>query len=84
MTAEANEVPDEEGLTHEDPEADVKRTIWEHIGELRKRLMRAALGLVAGAAVCWTFREQRLLDFLHATPRFAELGPDGTYGRQSP
>ena len=47
-------------LTHEDPEADVKMTIWEHIGELRRRLMRAALALGGGAVVCWTFREQLL------------------------
>ncbi len=51
---------DDEELTHEDPEADVKMTIWEHIGELRKRLMRAAIGLVGGACVCWAFREKLL------------------------
>jgi sec-independent protein translocase protein TatC len=47
-------------LTHVDPEEDVKMTIWEHIGELRKRLSRAAIGLVGGAVVCWTFREKLL------------------------
>lgn len=47
-------------LTHVDPEADVKMTIWEHIGELRNRLTRAAMGLLAGAVVCWTFREKLL------------------------
>lgn len=50
----------DEELSHVDPEADVKMTIWEHIGELRKRLARAALALVGGAVVCWTFREQLL------------------------
>jgi sec-independent protein translocase protein TatC len=49
-----------EELSDDDPEADVKMTIWEHLGELRTRLMRAAIALVAGAAVCWTFREQML------------------------
>jgi sec-independent protein translocase protein TatC len=43
-----------------EPEEDVKMTIWEHIGELRKRLTRAAMGLVGGACVCWAFREQLL------------------------
>jgi sec-independent protein translocase protein TatC len=43
-----------------EPEADVKMTIWEHIAELRTRLMRAAIGLVAGASLCWAFREQML------------------------
>jgi sec-independent protein translocase protein TatC len=43
-----------------EPEEDVKMTIWEHVGELRKRLMRAALGLFGGAILCWTFREKLL------------------------
>jgi len=51
---------DEEILAHVDPEEDVKMTIWEHVGELRKRLGRAAGGLVAAAAVCWAFRERML------------------------
>lgn len=55
-----NDVEDEEELTHEDPESDVKMTIWEHIGELRKRLMRAAMALVGGAAVCWALRDKLL------------------------
>jgi sec-independent protein translocase protein TatC len=49
-----------EDITHVDPEADVKMTIWEHLGELRTRLTRAALGLLAGAVVCWSFREKLL------------------------
>ena len=47
-------------VTHVEPEADVKMTIWAHVAELRKRLVRAALALFAGAAVCWTFREKLL------------------------
>lgn len=43
-----------------DPEADVKMTIWEHLGELRKRMMNAALGLLGGASLCWAFRERLL------------------------
>lgn len=50
-------------LTHEDPEADVRMTIWEHIGELRRRLTRAAIGMVAGASLCWAYRNV-LLDWL--------------------
>jgi sec-independent protein translocase protein TatC len=77
MTAQSDEE-----LTHVDPEADVKMTIWEHIGELRKRLMRAALALVGGASVCWAFRE-KLLGWI-TTPyamawreRFPELVKQG-------
>jgi len=61
-----------------EPESDVKMTIWEHIAELRTRLMRAAIGLVGGAAVCWTFREKVLgwitLPYANAwRERFPEL-----------
>lgn len=52
-----------------DPEDDVKMTIWEHLGELRSRLMKAAGALLAGAIVCWTFKE-KLLGFL-AIPYYA-------------
>lgn len=72
-------------LTHEDPESDVKMTIWEHIGELRRRLMRAAMALVGGAIVCWTFRE-KLLAWV-TTPYAAawrETFPDLVKAGQSP
>lgn len=54
------DVEDEEQLTHHDPEDDVKMTIWEHIGELRKRIVRAGIALFAGAILCWNFREKLL------------------------
>lgn len=72
-------------LMHEDPESDVKMTIWEHIGELRRRLMRAAMALVGGAIVCWTFRE-KLLAWV-TTPYAAawrETFPDLVKAGQSP
>lgn len=47
-------------LSHVEPEADVKMTIWEHLGELRARLARAAIALLAGAVVCWSLREKLL------------------------
>lgn len=56
---EKNEAEEEE-LTDGGPEGDVRMTIWEHLAELRKRLMRSALALVAGACVCWAFREEML------------------------
>lgn len=55
---EKKSVAQETELTHEEPEADIQMTIWEHIAELRTRLMRAAMALVAGACVCWGFRER--------------------------
>lgn len=47
-------------IAHHDPEEDVKMTIWEHLGELRKRIVRAGLALIAGAILCWTFKEKLL------------------------
>ena len=49
-----------EDTTPTEPEADVKMTIWEHLGELRNRLMRAALGSLFGTIGCWVYREQLL------------------------
>src|SRR5271154_285727 len=47
----------------ETPERDVKMTIWEHLDELRKRLVRAGIACILGFAFCWTMR-QRLLAWL--------------------
>lgn len=71
-----------EELTHVDPEDDVKMTIWEHIGELRKRLVRAAAALFIGAIVCWNFKNQifdwLLVPYTHAwNERFPELAAKG-------
>jgi sec-independent protein translocase protein TatC len=43
-----------------EPEADVKMTIWEHLDELRKRIIRAAIGLLLTTGVCWAFRVKLL------------------------
>jgi sec-independent protein translocase protein TatC len=45
--------------------ADVPMTVFEHLGELRTRLIRALLGVIPGLVVAWQLREQ-LLDFLVA------------------
>ncbi|MDH5672203.1 MAG: twin-arginine translocase subunit TatC [Myxococcales bacterium] len=44
---------------------DVPMTIWEHVGELRTRLVRVLLGMIPGVVVAWEFREW-LLGFLLA------------------
>jgi len=38
------------------PEGEVKMTIWEHLGELRVRVVRAAIGLLVTTIIAWTFR----------------------------
>lgn len=45
------------------PPDDVPMTVLEHLGELRKRLIRALLGTVPAMYLCWEFKE-RLLAFL--------------------
>jgi sec-independent protein translocase protein TatC len=44
----------------EAPERDVKMTIWEHLDELRRRIVRAAIGVFAATIVAWVFRVQIL------------------------
>ena len=44
----------------ETPERDVRMTIWEHLEELRKRIIKAAIGVLAGTVVAWVFRVQLL------------------------
>ncbi len=44
------------GASQAEPEAEVKMTIWEHLGELRGRIIRAALGTLVTTVVAWTFR----------------------------
>lgn len=43
-----------------DAEPDLKMTIWEHLGELRSRVVRAAIALGIGTIVAWNFRQQLL------------------------
>lgn len=44
----------------DDPEAHTM-TFWEHLEELRSRLVRALLGFVVGVVVCWIYREKLLI-----------------------
>jgi len=37
-----------------------KMTIWEHLDELRSRVVRALIAYVIGASVAWTFRDEIL------------------------
>jgi sec-independent protein translocase protein TatC len=42
------------------PERDVRMSIWEHLEELRRRLIKAAAGVVVTTVVAWCFRVQLL------------------------
>jgi sec-independent protein translocase protein TatC len=38
------------------PESDVNMTLWEHLDQFRKRVIRAAIGMLVTTIVAWTFR----------------------------
>jgi len=42
------------------PERDVKMTIWEHLEELRRRIIKAAAGVLVTTVVAWAFRIELL------------------------
>jgi sec-independent protein translocase protein TatC len=80
MTTAASQEP-------ETPETDVKMTIWEHLDELRKRVIKAALALFVAAGACWTMHERIFAWLAHpyekawvirqfpGKPDFQTLGP---------
>ncbi len=63
MTTAPIQIPEPEPRTA--PEDDREMTVFEHLGELRSRLLRAILGLVPAVAVGWFFKEE-IKDFLVA------------------
>jgi sec-independent protein translocase protein TatC len=56
----ANSKKTDDSLAIAEPENDVKMTIWEHIGELRSRLTKAAIGVGIGTIACWIYHEKLL------------------------
>jgi sec-independent protein translocase protein TatC len=71
----------------ETPEKDVKMTIWEHLDELRKRIVKAAIACGLSFGLCWTMRTELLAWLVHpyekawvarhfpGTPELQTLGP---------
>lgn len=47
-------------MTAESPENDVKMTIWEHLQELRSRIIRSFLAVLVTTVCAWIFRKQIL------------------------
>jgi sec-independent protein translocase protein TatC len=43
-----------------DPPGEKRMSIWEHLDELRKRIVKAALGVLVTTIASWTFRERLL------------------------
>ena len=63
-------VPTPEQTTDPAPEREVKMTIWEHLDELRGRLVKAAAGVLVTTVAAWCFRTELLawliLPYQHA------------------
>jgi sec-independent protein translocase protein TatC len=60
MSAAETTDPKPETPASSAPEADVKMTIWEHLGELRGRVVRAAIALGIATCACWIYRVKLL------------------------
>jgi len=65
MTSEQIQVPVPEPEPRRIPEEDQEMTFFQHIAELRKRLLRAILGLIPAVAISWVFKKE-IKDFLVA------------------
>jgi sec-independent protein translocase protein TatC len=52
--------PNDQGGAVQAPTGDVRMTIWEHLEELRRRIIKAALGVVVTTVVGWCFRTEIL------------------------
>jgi sec-independent protein translocase protein TatC len=76
MSAEPSETPDTPDTAA--PEKDVRMTIWEHLSELRSRVMKAAAGLLVAAGTSWAFREKILAWVVkpYETAWKAKFGPE--------
>ena len=61
MTSEQIEIPAPE--PRRVPEDDQEMTFFQHLGELRSRLLRAVAGLIPAVAIGWIFKKE-IKDFL--------------------
>jgi sec-independent protein translocase protein TatC len=55
------------------PEAEVKMTIWEHLGELRVRIIRASLGMIVSTILAWIEKPYEVAWHSHNLPGPPEL-----------
>jgi len=74
--ASAQDAPDAPDVQPgENAEQDTPMTVMEHVGELRKRMTLALLGLIPGSALGWMYREVLLDAFLKPySDAFVRLG----------
>jgi sec-independent protein translocase protein TatC len=50
--------------TGDPPAPEAKMTIWEHLEELRRRIVKAAIGVLGVTIVAWNFRERLLAELV--------------------
>lgn len=53
--------PTQAAADSEEPEDQLQMTFWEHLDELRRRILKAFIAFVVGAGASWYFREAILL-----------------------
>lgn len=85
VAAEAGQPPAERpksGGLHEGPPEDRSMTLWEHLDELRSRIVRMALSFLAGGVFAWVYRRE-LLEWL-TTPFVDAWNSGGIPGAQGP
>jgi sec-independent protein translocase protein TatC len=46
------------------PAEESKMTIWEHLEELRRRVIKAAIGVLGTTIIAWNFRERLLAELV--------------------
>jgi sec-independent protein translocase protein TatC len=46
------------------PATETKMTIWEHLEELRRRVIKAAVGVLGTTIIAWSFRERLLAELV--------------------
>lgn len=49
------------GSANKEPDDDGSMTLWEHLDELRGRIVRMLIAFVIGAVACWIYRKELLV-----------------------
>ena len=69
--------PDDDDSDAEEPEEERPMTLLEHLGELRRRLVRSFLGIAVGFLICYGFAKE--LFYYLSLPLLAVMPPDAKF-----
>ncbi len=64
MTAPASPAHPSPGGAAPQAAEEPKMTIWEHLEELRRRIIKAAIGVLGSTIIAWNFRERLLAELV--------------------